>query len=252
MVSPIVNRLWCSCPVGRRHLSTRGLRSSLHKPSSFDKDYANVYDVISDGGQQFNLGASFSVDAHLQHFTDFASLLAPLLPPAPGSKIVDLGAGSGALGFLCAFLYPEAQFTLVDCRANSCDYMQACVLRLGLTDRVSILHDRAEGLGRSPAHRHTYDGVMARRFGPPPATAECSAPLLARNGFLLVSDPNIDSKCETSDIRWPAKGLSRVGLVLERTIMEPAMYASVMRAMTPCSDDYPRSRKLKGGSKALY
>ena len=227
---------------GRRLVSTRSLREEPY--------YAQVREVISDGGRQFNLGQTWSIDEHLRAFAAFASLLAPHLVAARGRSIVDLGAGSGALGLLCAFAYPDVMFTLVDCRERSCDFMWAAVHKLSLTGRVRVVHERAEGMGRAPAHRHAYDGVLSRRFGPPARTAESAAPLLKRHGFLLVSDPRPDTG-ETSDVRWPAAGLSRVGLVLESTIAEPA-YASVLRAVEPCGDAYPRSRKLKGGSKALY
>ena len=48
--------------------------------------------------------------------------------------------------------------------------------------------------------------MTARSFGPPAATAECAAPLLAVGGLLVVSEP------PDGPDRWPADALAALGL----------------------------------------
>jgi hypothetical protein len=76
--------------------------------------------------------------------------------------------------------------------------------------------------------------------------AECSAPLLKRNGFLLVTDPDPGDLKPTAaaNERWPAAGLARLGMVLEDVCIEPA-FASVIRSTRRCTHQFPRSKRLK-------
>ena len=65
-----------------------------------DADLARVHAVLSNGGAKFNLGGRYSMAEHLAHVSVFAAHLRPLL--APGDRVIDLGAGSGILGFVYA------------------------------------------------------------------------------------------------------------------------------------------------------
>jgi 16S rRNA (guanine527-N7)-methyltransferase len=76
-----------------------------------------------------------------------------------------------------------------------------------MSDRVEVVHGRAEDVGRDPRRRQTADVVTARSFGPPAVTAECAAPLLRVGGRLLVSEPP-----DATD-RWPESDLAALGLV---------------------------------------
>jgi 16S rRNA G527 N7-methylase RsmG len=209
--------------------------SGLQIPPS---DLARVLGVLSNGGQAFNLGGRYSLDEHLDHVSTFAMKLRPLIKA--GDRVVDMGAGSGILGFVCAFAYADVQFTLLDNRARCCEFLEAGILQLNLSERVNVLHSRAEAFGREPAHRHQYDGVMARRFSGGPATAaECAAPLLRRHGFILVSDPSAD--VQTHADRWPADGLGLLGLQVKDTLslslspsipLSPSLSLSLL--LSPC------------------
>ena len=201
-------------------------------------DLARVHAVLSDDLQKFNLGRSYTLAQHLAHVSVFAQRLGPLL--APWDRVVDLGAGSGILGFVSAFAYPDARFILMDNRESCCDFMLQGTRTLGLEGRVDVLHLRAESAGMDPAHRQKHAGVMARRFNGGAATAaECSAPLLQQGGFLLVSDPSPD--VEAPSARWPPAGLQLLGLTVERH----GDHHSLLRQSKLCGAEYPRSRRLK-------
>jgi 16S rRNA G527 N7-methylase RsmG len=190
----------------------------------------------------------------MQHASVFASMLDHYV--CPGSKVVDLGSGSGLLGFIGAFMYPEVHFTLLDSRQSCCDFIQNGVRDLGIGATVTVLKSRAEAMGRSSQHRHQYDGVIARRFGPPGATAECSAPILRQGGFVLVSDPSPQAldKEKLGTERWPDNGLRSLGLALEANLIkrggkpdatDSQHHAALLRVVRLCGTEFPRSRRLK-------
>jgi 16S rRNA (guanine527-N7)-methyltransferase len=94
---------------------------------------------------------------------------------------------------------------------------------------------RAEMVGREDDLRGAALGVMARSFGPPAATAECAAPLLAVGGILVVSEP------PDSPDRWPEAPLAALGLSAS-AVRVPGM--KVLRQTHLCPGVYPRRTGL--------
>lgn len=161
---------------------------------------AVLFDVWTQGQRLSAVGPG-DVTVHLDH----ASRLADQLPvPTAG---VDLGSGAGIPGLALAGLWPCSRWVLVDAALRRTRLLEDAVVRLGWSDRVSVVHARAEDLGRDPAHRGRYDLVTARLFGPPAAAAECGAPLLRVGGILAVTEPP-----DPGADRWPAAGVAPLGL----------------------------------------
>lgn len=104
----------------------------------------------------------------------------------PAGQFVDCGAGAGVLGILLAFELPESRWRLVDAKHRRCEMAQSAVVAAELTDRIVVEHARAEDVSRSDL-RGTFDGVVARSFGPAAELAECALPLLGARGTLVVS-----------------------------------------------------------------
>lgn len=68
-----------------------------------------------------------------------AVLLARLLMPAPGERVCDLGAGTGAVGLACALLSPDACVDLVERSAETAALARANVAENGLAGRVRVI-----------------------------------------------------------------------------------------------------------------
>jgi 16S rRNA (guanine527-N7)-methyltransferase len=163
---------------------------------------------------------------HVDHAAGFVRALVDLT-----GRVVDLGSGGGVPGLVLATARPDLEVVLVDAMAKRCEFLEAAVATLGLS-QVRVVHGRAEVVGRSSL-RASAAAVVARSFGPPAVTAECAAPLLRPGGRLVVSEPP-----ESVD-RWDAVGLALVGLRLDhRTSTIPTL--QVLVQTTPCPDRFPR------------
>lgn len=101
-------------------------------------------------------------------------------------QFVDCGAGVGVLGVLLALELPGSHWRLVDAKRRRCEMAQRAVAAAELTERTVVEHARVEDVARSE-FRGTFDGVVARSFGPAPELAECALPLLKVGGTLVVS-----------------------------------------------------------------
>ncbi len=178
-----------------------------------------------------------SLESHVGQARYFFSVVSDLA--GPSARVLDLGSGGGIPGLVIAATWPELHVALLDGRSNRAESLSTAVDTLAFGDRVEVIAQRAEEAGREIRHRHAFDLVVARGFGPPAVTAECAAPFLKIGGLLVVSDP---PGCGKSD-RWPEEGCRQFGLPVERVQVEPWAF-TVLRQFELCADTYPRRTGL--------
>jgi 16S rRNA (guanine527-N7)-methyltransferase len=142
------------------------------------------------------------VGDHLRHAEAFAAAV-----PAP-QLALDLGSGAGVPGLALAATWPTSHWVLLDANARRGAFLEQVIGDLQVSDRMTVLIDRAERAARDATRRGTFDLVVARSFGPPAVTAECAVGFLCPGGRLVVSEPPVDV-----DDRWPDGPLSALGLV---------------------------------------
>lgn len=96
-----------------------------------------------------------------RHFLDS---LVPLRDTAfffPGARVIDVGTGAGFPGLALAAARPDLHMTLLEAQGKRCQFLSAVREALGL-ERVAVIQERAEVLGRDPAHREQYDLAVSR------------------------------------------------------------------------------------------
>jgi 16S rRNA (guanine527-N7)-methyltransferase len=118
------------------------------------------------------------------HLLDALAAL-PLLDAAAPSLALDLGSGGGVPGLVLALARPDLRWLLVDSLRKKADALRAFVAALELPN-VECLAERAEILGRDPAHREGSDLVTARACAALPILLEYALPLLRVGGRLIA------------------------------------------------------------------
>ncbi len=203
-------------------------------------DRAALDQVLEDARTLGFLGPG-PVAPHIEHAIAYLPLLDVRSAAGGAGPFVDLGSGGGVPGLVLAGLLPGSRWVLLDSMVRRTGFLEEAVGRLGFDDRVDVLTARAEDVGRDPAHRMRYRGVVARSFAPPPVLAECAAPLLMRGGIAVVSEPPAEpGATEARPGRWPGDGLSQLGLRLDH--WEPGPPALVrLRQSDRCPRTYPRA-----------
>lgn len=89
----------------------------------------------------------------IKHVFDALSVQTTL--PSQG-RWIDVGTGGGIPGLVLAIADASRQWTLLDSNGKKTRFLTQAVLELGLSDRVQIVHARAE------QHQAEYDGVISR------------------------------------------------------------------------------------------
>lgn len=176
------------------------------------------------------------VGVHLDHAAGFVAAVRMGWPDgADLATAVELGSGGGVPGLPLALAFPATAWTLVEANRRRAAFLDDAVVRLGLGPRVKVAHRRAEDLARTGGARAGFQLAVARGFGPPPATAECAAPLLAVNGRAVISEPP-----DATGARWPRGGLEMVGMRPGPLVQAKGARYQVLVQAALCGERFPR------------
>jgi 16S rRNA (guanine527-N7)-methyltransferase len=134
---------------------------------------------------RFNLTAIRDVeDMRIKHFMD--SLTCTLaMRELSSERVIDIGTGAGFPGLVLKIAYPGIQLTLVESVGKKAEFCRHVAQALGL-ENVLLLSERAEAVGRQPAHREKYDWAVARAVAAMPVLAEYLLPLVRVGGNMLA------------------------------------------------------------------
>ena len=154
---------------------------------------SDFLDLLYDANARMNLTAIRDRDeAWHRHVLDGLTLV-PWIAAAhekaaarsESPSLIDVGSGGGLPGLVLACVQPTLPITLVEATGKKARFLEEAAKRLGL-DRVEVLAERAEVVGRDPRHRERHDLVTSRAVGPMPVLAEYLVPLARTDGLVLA------------------------------------------------------------------
>lgn len=119
----------------------------------------------------------------VKHFLDSLTLV-PLIGDA-AARLIDVGSGAGFPGLPLRIACPDLRLTLLEATGKKAEFCRHVVDGAQLSE-VAVIHDRAEVVGRDPAHRETYDVATARAVAALPVLLEYLLPLVRVGGRVLA------------------------------------------------------------------
>jgi 16S rRNA (guanine527-N7)-methyltransferase len=146
------------------------------------------YEALITWNEKFNLTAITAYEnAQVRHFLDSLSCLLALEQDGPltNERVIDVGTGPGFPGLPLKVLRPGLRLTLLEATAKKTRFLNHVVELLDL-EKVTVLHGRAEQLGKDQAHRERYDWAIARAVADLPILAEYLLPLTRVGGRALA------------------------------------------------------------------
>lgn len=125
-------------------------------------------------------------DVYLKHFFDSITPLIHFKDYFQGpKKLADIGAGAGFPSIPMKILQPDLHVTIVDSLNKRLKFLSDLVDELGL-DNVSLVHGRAEDIGRDKNHREKYDLATARAVARLNILSEYCLPFVKPNGYMVA------------------------------------------------------------------
>jgi 16S rRNA (guanine527-N7)-methyltransferase len=154
--------------------------------------FERYYQELVTWNQRLNLTAIVAYDeVQTKHFLDSLVSL-PLLAeelgaplPLPAMRLLDVGAGAGFPGVPLKLVTPALQLTLMDGTQKKVAFLEHLIHTLGVS-ATTLVHGRAEELGRTAAHRAQYDIVTARAVAPLATLVEYVLPLVRTGGLAVL------------------------------------------------------------------
>ena len=157
-----------------------------------------------------------------------------------GVRFADVGSGAGFPGIIYA-LASGWQGALVESIRKRCGFLTECVKGLGL-EKVMVVSERVEVIGRDPAHREKYDVAVVRAVGPVATLLELCGPLVRCGGVVeLFKGPRLKDELERG-----GRAASEIGLAHKTTTVckigpqEKVRCYAVFGKVAPTPERYPR------------
>lgn len=158
-------------------------------------------------------------------------------------RVADLGSGAGVPGLVLAVSAPWIAIDFVEISERRCAFLRWAIHELvRVSDgagmpmaATNVVHCDAAELGHDRAYREQFDAVVARSFRSPAVTAETASALLRLGSRLIVSGSPDDEE------RWPAAGLSILGLEPTAVFDHGPLRIRTMTKRRPSALDRPRT-----------
>ncbi len=119
-----------------------------------------------------------------KHFSDSVAI-AGLPEVREARRVIDVGTGGGFPGVPLAIVFPEKEFVLMDSLAKRLAVVESVCRELSIAN-VTVVHARAEDLGRNAAHREAYDLCVSRAVANLRTLSEYCLPLVRTGGSFLA------------------------------------------------------------------
>ncbi|MFC3801631.1 16S rRNA (guanine(527)-N(7))-methyltransferase RsmG [Cohnella sp. GCM10012308] len=160
--------------------------------------YESYYRLLVEWNEKMNLtGITERGAVYEKHFYD--SLTLGALPEATSaSSMADIGSGAGFPSIPFKIAFPQLEVTIVDSLAKRIRFLQTVVDELQL-DNVTLVHGRAEDIGRLNEHRDRYDLVTARAVARLAGLNELCLPFAKAEGnFIAMKGSDHTAELEES------------------------------------------------------
>jgi 16S rRNA (guanine527-N7)-methyltransferase len=130
---------------------------------------------------------------------------------------------------------------MLEATAKKVSFLEHLAHILGL-EQVTVLHGRAEELGREPAHREQYDWALARAVAEMPVLAEYLLPLVKVGGGMLAQK----GERAAAEVQEAATAIRTMGGHVRRLVqvelrgLAETRYLVAVDKIAATPDRYPR------------
>jgi len=130
------------------------------------------------------LGTRSREDIILEHLADSISCFL-IQDLKQRNSVVDVGTGAGLPGIPLAIIHSGLYVTLLEATEKKVRFLEHAVPTLDLRN-LTVLHARAEEIGKHPAFREDFGLATARALAALPVVIEYCAPLIRSGGKILA------------------------------------------------------------------
>lgn len=207
-----------------------------------EQNYKQYFNLLMKWNEKINLTTITDYDDVVKkHFLDSCLLLKVIsISNLSDKKIIDVGTGAGFPGIPLAIMLPSTEFVLVDSLNKRIDFLRETVTVLNLKN-VTLVHGRAEDLGRDEKYREEFDVCVSRAVAALPLLLEYCSPFIKKEGYLYF----YKSKKVIQEMQDSENALNLLNCVIQNNIKlvdedDYLRYLIEIRKADYTPDKYPR------------
>ncbi len=147
-------------------------------------DFESFYEMLIEKNKVMNLTAiTEAEDVIKKHFVDSLMIL-KFHDIKSTDKIADMGTGAGFPGIPLKIACGDNELVLMDSLNKRLKFLAEVKEALSL-ERLTMVHGRAEDIGRDKNHREGYDIVVSRAVANLSTLSEFCLPLVKEGGYFI-------------------------------------------------------------------
>lgn len=174
-----------------------------------------------------------------KHFADSLSVL-PYADFKEGSTLVDVGCGAGFPSLPLLIARPDLKVTFLDSIGKKLNFIDDTINKLELDG--TIIHDRAEMIGKNSEYRETFDYAVTRAVAPLNVLAEYCLPLV-KVGGMYISMKGAEDEVELGENAIKTLG-GEIGRVVSFKLPNGDKRNLIMiKKISQTPTEYPRKAK---------
>ena len=148
------------------------------------EQFVKYYELLLETNQVMNLTAITEFEEVVsKHFLD-SVMVTKYYDFSDVQNFIDVGTGAGFPGIPIKILYPQISITLLDSLGKRLNFLKKIVDNLNL-EKVTLIHGRAEDIGRDSDHREIYDVCLSRAVANLSTLSEYCIPFIKKNGCFI-------------------------------------------------------------------
>ena len=196
---------------------------------------------IAAWNERFNLTSITDArEMVVKHLLDSIVLLSRF-ELAPGSSLVDIGAGAGLPGIPLKLVRPDLKLTLLESSAKKSSFLTHIIEHFGLENAI-VANERAEDFGKNLNNRNIFSYAVSRAVADLAVLVEYALPLLRVGGRFFC----YKAKGVRDEVEGAKQALSLLGGCIDEVaevvvpFLNAERYLVAMTKVAPSGETYPR------------
>ncbi|HCG98328.1 MAG TPA: 16S rRNA (guanine(527)-N(7))-methyltransferase RsmG [Actinobacteria bacterium] len=196
---------------------------------------------IAAWNERFNLTSITDArEMVVKHLLDSIALLSRF-ELAPGSSLVDIGAGAGLPGIPLKLVRPDLKLTLLESSAKKSSFLTHIIEHFGLENAI-VANERAEDFGKNLNNRNIFSYAVSRAVADLAVLVEYALPLLRVGGRFFC----YKAKGVRDEVEGAKQALNLLGGCIDEVaevvvpFLNAERYLVAMTKVAPSGETYPR------------
>lgn len=198
--------------------------------------FEKYYELLTEYNNKFNITAiTEKKEVYIKNFIDsiiFSNLIT-------GKTHIDIGSGGGFPAIPLKIIKPELKLTLLEATGKKCEFLNALIESLNLTD-VKVINGRAEEYANQRSFRENFDICTARAVARLNILTEYCLPFVKVGGIFVAYKAQAEQEIQEAENAIKILG-GKIKQIKTVDLMGNTRTAVVIEKVSKTEEKFPRT-----------